>query len=99
MRVHAVQFDLAWEDKAANFAAATRLIEIAEPAPSDLIVLPEMFATGFSRSLDATRQGSPPESEEFLAGMAKRFRCVVVGGSVGTGTDGRGRNEAVAFDE
>ena len=99
MRVHAVQFDLAWEDKAANFATATRLIEAAAPAPSDLIVLPEMFATGFSRTLNATRQGSPPESEEFLANLARRFRCAVVGGSVGTGTDGRGRNEAVAFDD
>jgi len=97
MRVHAVQFDLAWEDKDANFATATRLLDAAPPSAGDLVVLPEMFATGFSRTLEATRQGEPAESEAYLAALAKRFDCYVVGGSVGKGSDGRGRNEAVTF--
>jgi len=97
MRVHAVQFDLAWEGKEANFARATWLLEIAPPSAGDLVVLPEMFATGFSRRLDATRQSDPPESEVYLARLAKRFGCFVIGGSVGNGSDGRGRNEAVTF--
>jgi predicted amidohydrolase len=60
MVVHAVQFDLAWESKEANFAKATRLLEVAPPSAGDLVVLPEMFATGFSRRLEATRQSRPP---------------------------------------
>jgi len=98
VRVHLVQFDLAWENKAANFAAVERLLAASPPSPGDLVVLPEMFATGFSRSLEVTRQGSPAESEEYLSALARRLDCMVVGGSVGSGSDGRGRNEAVTFD-
>ncbi len=97
MRVHAVQFDIAWEHKAANFAAVTRLLDASPPGRGELIVLPEMFATGFSRSLDVTRQGTPPECEDFLADLARRFECFVIGGCVGKGSDGRGRNEALTF--
>jgi omega-amidase len=97
MRVHAVQFDIRWEDKAANFATVRRLLSISPPSRGNLIVLPEMFATGFSRSLEATRQADPPETEQFARDLALSHGCFVVAGSVGKGTDSRGRNEAITF--
>jgi omega-amidase len=60
MRAHLVQFDIAWEDKPANFAAVERLLEHAPIEPGDLVVLPEMFDTGFSMhtAVTADREGS-----------------------------------------
>ena len=56
MNIAAVQLDIVWEDKPANFSRVRSLLAEARPAPGSLIVLPEMFATGFSMNLNVTRQ-------------------------------------------
>lgn len=57
MRVHAVQLEIVWEDKPTNRRRAGELIEAVGVEPGDLVVLPELFDTGFSfkteRTLDA----------------------------------------------
>lgn len=58
MRAHLVQLDIAWEDKEVNFARVRSLLDSAEIAPGDLIVLPEMFDTGFSFNTDVTADGT-----------------------------------------
>ncbi|MDB6137822.1 MAG: hypothetical protein JWO94_894 [Verrucomicrobiaceae bacterium] len=95
-RIYAVQSDIAWEDKAANFARVTRLLDAAHPQANSVIVLPEMFATGFSKNLTCTLEGPARETEQFLAGLASRHKCCVVGGLVTPGEHGKGRNEALA---
>src|ERR1051325_8458391 len=85
MNVFAVQLDIAWEDKTANFRKVTALLEAAPPTPDSLVVLPEMFASGFSMNLAATRQGPEREDENFLAGLARQHRVFVVGGVVSSG--------------
>lgn len=97
MQAVLVQLDIAWENKAANFARVRELLASAKPGPGSLVVLPEMFATGFSFDVNATKQAHPPESEELLGSIAREFRCCVIGGVVTVGQDGRARNEAVAF--
>ncbi|NJL73374.1 MAG: hypothetical protein HC888_18500 [Candidatus Competibacteraceae bacterium] len=57
MRIAAVQLDIQWEDKAANYKRVRRLLDDAPPAPGSLIVLPEMFATGFSMNVRAIAEG------------------------------------------
>lgn len=96
MRVFAVQLDIVWEDKAANFANVRRMLEPLTIPAGSLIVLPEMFSTGFSMNVALTRQGDPPEAEVFLADLARASNSAVLGGVVGT-RDGRPCNEAVAF--
>ena len=71
MNVAAVQFDIAWEDRAANFARVRDLLGASPPAAGSLIVLPEMFASGFSMNLPVTRQTDAREDEMFLAGLAR----------------------------
>jgi predicted amidohydrolase len=93
----AVQLDIAWEDKAANFRNVRALLEATPPAAGSLVVLPEMFASGFSMNLAATRQGPEREDETFLAGLAREHGVFVVGGVVSPGAAEMGRNEAVAF--
>jgi len=64
MHVACVQYDVAWHDKPANFAKVRSLLAAAGGCePGGLIVLPEMFSTGFSMDLQATaeRQLRPAE--------------------------------------
>ena len=93
----AVQFDIAWEDRAENFRRVRQLLASTPPAPGSLVVLPEMFASGFSMNLNATRQTPAAEGESFLAELATEYRVFIVGGVVSRGSGEMGRNEAVVF--
>ena len=52
MRVHAIQLDLVWHDRAANHARARAALEALKPERGDLIILPEMFCVGFTLDVD-----------------------------------------------
>jgi predicted amidohydrolase len=101
MRVACVQYDIAWHDKPANFAKVRSLLAAAAGGcgPGGLIVLPEMFSTGFSMALQAAAGGGAAgkirPSESFLAELARHYGCHVLGGVVNADADGLGRNEAL----
>ncbi|SKB02924.1 Predicted amidohydrolase [Prosthecobacter debontii] len=97
MNIHAVQLDPVWENKTANFDRVRRLLEATPPKPGSVIVLPEMFATGFSCQLDVTREASGGETERFLHELACDWDCAVIGGLVTSAPDGRGFNQALAL--
>jgi omega-amidase len=48
LRITAIQTDLLWEDPAANRLHLMNLLGNISPGSADVIVLPEMFTTGFS---------------------------------------------------
>lgn len=81
MRVAGLQCDLAWEDPHANRARLRPRIEEAARAGAGLVVLPEMWPSGFSMATEriAEEEGGP--SERFLADAA-RATGAAVGGSV-----------------
>jgi predicted amidohydrolase len=97
MRVFCCQHDIAWEDKAATHARVRALLAGVELPPGSLLVLPEMFSTGFSVEVPAVAEGEARVSELFLAGLAQERGVFVGGGIVSAASDGRGRNEAVIF--
>lgn len=97
MKIYGVQLDIQWEDKAANYARVRALLENAAPETGSLVVLPEMFATGFSMNVANVVENSA-ETEQFLQGLAHEFSVSVLGGvAIAHGSDGAewGRNEAV----
>ena len=96
MNLFAVQPDIVWEDKAANFRKVRALLAANPPTPGSLVVLPEMFACGFSMKLAVTRQGAEREDERFLRELASETHATVLGGLVSPAGE-RGTNEAVAF--
>ncbi len=99
MKVTCVQFDIAWQDEQANFATVRQLLAGADaPEAGGLIVLPEMFSTGFSVDIRAVAQDRSAPAESFLAELAGQFGCYALGGVVNTDADGRGLNEAVLVD-
>jgi omega-amidase len=62
MRITIVQPDILWENIPANLEHFDRLLDFS-PGFTDLIVLPEMFTTGFS--LNALELAEKPSSETF----------------------------------
>jgi len=79
LTVTLIQTDLAWEDIDANLTMLTAKIE-SIAAPTDLIVLPEMFSTGFS--MNAPRLAEP------MGGKAVTWmrRMAAAGGATVTGS-------------
>lgn len=80
-KAHLVQLDIAWEDPEANHAKVRQLLDAADLAPGDLVLLPEMFATGFSFNISRT-QDIDQSTLAFLRGIASDRRVVVLGGRV-----------------
>ena len=92
-----LQFDIVWEDKPANFRTVAAMVRSAELPAGSMLVLPEMFATGFS--MNAAKIEEPPGGPtfEFLASLARDHKLFVVAGVVQKEkSDGRPRNGALA---
>ncbi|MBP5259353.1 MAG: nitrilase family protein [Paludibacteraceae bacterium] len=78
LRVALLQMDLAWEDRPANLHHADRLI--AElPQTIDLIVLPEMFSTGFSARAEALADTMDGETLRQIRHWAESRQAAVTG--------------------
>ncbi|MEY4483653.1 MAG: hypothetical protein RL693_1105 [Verrucomicrobiota bacterium] len=97
MKTYLVQFDIAWENKAANHLKVGGMLAAAKPEEGALIVLPEMFNTGFSTRLDITAQGSGREDEVFLASLARDLKCTIMAGIVSPLLHDKANNESVTF--
>ncbi|MEO1844573.1 MAG: nitrilase-related carbon-nitrogen hydrolase [Roseibacillus sp.] len=99
MNVIALQYDLAWEDREANFDTVRRLLTKSGVAPGSLIVLPEMFSTGFSMDVAVVAENKKSGTEKFLASIAWQHQSHVVGGIVSKDpSSGKGRNELAVYD-
>ncbi|XHC25867.1 nitrilase-related carbon-nitrogen hydrolase [Phycisphaerales bacterium ac7] len=103
IRAHLLQMDLAWEDRGSNFAKVGSMLGGIELNPGDLVVLPELFDSGFSLNVDRTADVAPighGETQCFLAGLV-RERGVFVHGSwtglVEPDAGARGLNMASLF--
>jgi len=98
MDIIGIQLDTLWEDPPANYAAVQHMLAETEIAPGSLIVLPEMFATGFSMNTPAVAEARGGRTELFLRDLARQHRATVIGGRVRTGPGDRARNEALVLD-
>ena len=94
MRVTLVQLDSVWENKPANFEKVRALLKMTPPAEGGIIVLPEMFSTGFS--LDLSKTLAPNDEAAFTAALAKEHRCCVIAGCIQP-AESRAYNIAAAF--
>ncbi len=98
MKVAAVQLDIAWEDRQANFARVRQFAKDASELGADLLVLPEMFSTGFSMNPDRTAEDEAGPTRRFLSDIARENRLYVLGGLVLRGKGNHARNMAMTFD-
>jgi len=82
MQVIACQLDMVWENKAKNHQRVIELLSQSNIEPGSLIILPEMFDTGFSMNVSATAQSELRESEQVLQELARTYQSAVMGGVV-----------------
>lgn len=99
LRVSGLQLDLAWEQPELNIASIDRWMEDC-PEDSDVIVLPEMWSTGFT--MDPAQHAEAAESGPGFSAMqrwARASRAMVCGSlSVRTSSGFRNRHYAVQPD-
>ena len=90
LKLALIQTELAWQDPAANRAHFETLLEQARGA--DLIVLPEMFSTGFSMDSAALAEPENGPTSIWLSKQAKRLDAVVTGSLIVQAADSSYRN-------
>ena len=95
MKVAAIQHDITWEDAAATREHVRPLIAQAAQAGARLIVLTEMFATGFTMYPERIAEDEGGASEQFLQEQARLHDAYVVASIAQRGDDGKFRNNAV----
>ncbi|GAC1039497.1 amidohydrolase [Pseudomonas sp. No.117] len=90
LRLALLQSELAWHDPAANRAHFEGLL--AEVGAVDLIILPEMFTTGFS--MDSATLAEPVEgpTSAWMRAQAQRLGAVVTGSLIVQDEHGQYRN-------
>ncbi len=97
MKLLGLQMHITWEDKHVNFDKVRQLLAPVAPERDCLLVLPEMFATGFSMNAAAIAESYGGQTEQFLSGLAKEHGVYVVGGAAMQGKTGHARNKALVF--
>lgn len=77
LKVSIVQTSIYWEDPQANLAMLTKKIE--ELPQTNLIVLPEMFTTGFSMNAEKYAEQPSGNGFKWMQQQAKQTKAAIVG--------------------
>jgi predicted amidohydrolase len=95
VKIAAVQHDIAWEDAAATREHVRPMIAKAAGDGARLIVLTEMFATGFSMRPERIAEDEGGPNEQFLLDQARTHDAHLIASVAQRGADGRFRNNAI----
>ena len=79
LRVAAIQHDIAWHDREANFAHLAPMVSTAAGAGARLVVFTETFSTGFSFDTPGIAEPEGGSSSQFLVEMALTHGVWVAG--------------------
>jgi predicted amidohydrolase len=80
VKVALLQTELHWEQPDANRTSLAQALSALEP--TDLVVLPEMFNTGFSMRSEDLAETMEGASVTWLQGLAHRFSTVFCGSAI-----------------
>jgi predicted amidohydrolase len=78
LKVTIIQTNLHWENKEKNLQLFSKKIA-ANTVATDVIVLPEMFTTGFSMSPEKFAESMSGETMSWIKEKAKEKNCVITG--------------------
>jgi omega-amidase len=82
-KIACLQMDIAFGEPVINYQTAEKLIEKAIMEKPDIIVLPELWTTGYDLTrLDMIADKDAAQTIEFLAQAARKYHVHFVGGSV-----------------
>lgn len=75
LRISLVQFDQIWEDISANYASIERLLQ--NLPETDVIILPEMFHTGFSMNTNLAEEWNNNEALAVLRNWSIKLNAAI----------------------
>lgn len=81
-----IQTSLAWHDRQANLERFEVLLEQARGA--DLIILPEMFTTGFSMESETLAEAEHGPTSKWMKAQAAKLNAVITGSVIIQAADG-----------
>ncbi|MBB3101882.1 amidohydrolase [Azomonas macrocytogenes] len=90
LKLALVQTSMVWQDVQANHTHFASLLDRVQDA--DLVILPEMFTTGFSMDAATLAEAEDGPSRHWMQDQAKRLSAVVVGSLIIRTGDGSYRN-------
>ncbi|MCA6483952.1 MAG: nitrilase family protein, partial [Chitinophagaceae bacterium] len=70
-----IQADLHWEDKEKNLLQLEQMLN--NKSPQELVILPEMFNTGFSMRPEVLAETMEGETVQWMRRMASRHRIIL----------------------
>lgn len=79
LKVTIVQSPLIWENVDGNLTGFTERLSSIKPGDTDLIVLPEMFTTGFTMDAARLAEGMDGKAFQWLKKTANEKQCVITG--------------------
>lgn len=77
LRIALIQTQQFWEDKAANYHHFEQHFSTFEPAAADLILLPEMFNTGFTMNASSMAEKMDGPAVHWLIEWAKKMHAQI----------------------
>ena len=80
LKIHIVQLEIFWKDKNRNYEHIEGLLN--NLPPTDLIVLPEMFNTGFVTNPIATEASSSDEIINWMQSVSSKHGCAITGSAL-----------------
>ena len=75
LNIGLLQFDQAWEDKSLNYQKVRALL--SSDAKLDLLLLPEMFNTGFSMNICQGESMENSKGINFLKTLSSELNCAI----------------------
>ena len=97
MKIASIQLNICWEDKKKNCERASNFVKRAKQDGCDLVVLPEMFSSGFSMNTNLIAEPANSETTLFLSQLAKQYQINLIAGFVEK-LDEKPENIAVFID-
>lgn len=90
LKLALVQTSMHWQDTPANHLHFARLLDQA--AGADLVILPEMFTTGYSMDAAELAEAEDGPTRHWMLDQARRLNAVVTGSLIVRVADGSYRN-------
>ena len=78
LKLTLVQTRLQWENIEANLSHFSKILSGLKPGETDLIILPEMFSTGFTMNAAAVAEEMDGKAVQWMKKIAKEKNCVFV---------------------
>ncbi|WP_071393175.1 carbon-nitrogen family hydrolase [Bacillus tuaregi] len=99
MKIAVVQMDIEYGQPEKNYPKVDEAIRKAAKNQADVVVLPEMWNTGYAlKQLDILADPNGERTKTLFSNLAKEYRVNIVGGSVSTKRQGKFYNTMYIAD-